>query len=178
MHMDAFSLDRALVKADPTVFVANTATLVGDITLGKNSSVWFSAVLRGDLAPIIVGENCSVQDGAVIHVDDHNPTIIGDNVTIGHGAIVHGCTIGDNVLIGIRAVVLSYARIGANSIIGACALVTEGMEVPPNSLVVGVPGKIVKSLTPDHHEHMRFMWKEYVRLARAYKQRRADLDRL
>jgi carbonic anhydrase/acetyltransferase-like protein (isoleucine patch superfamily) len=170
-------LDPTLTKIDPTAFIATTAMLVGAVTIGQHSSVWFSAVLRGDLAPIIIGDNCSVQDGAVVHVDADNPTIIGNHVTLGHGAIVHGCEIGDNVLVGIRAVVLSRARIGANTIIGAGALVTEGMQIPPNSLVVGVPGRLVKPLTLAHQDHLRFVWEEYVRLSQAYKQQRPELDR-
>ncbi|GIX46401.1 MAG: gamma carbonic anhydrase family protein [Candidatus Tectimicrobiota bacterium] len=174
--MAPLRLEPALLKVHATAFVAHTATLVGDVTLGEDSSVWFGAVLRGDLAPIVVGDRCSVQDGAVVHVDADQPTVIGNDVVIGHGAVVHGCRIGDGVLVGIRAVVLSRARIGANSIIGACALVPEGMEVPPNSLVVGVPGRIVRGLTPEQRARVRAMGEEYVRLTRAYKRQRPDLD--
>ncbi len=171
-----FHLDPSLVRVAPTAFVATTAVLIGNVTIGPQSSVWFGAVLRGDLAPILIGANCSVQDGVVIHVDDHNPTHIGDHVTIGHGAVVHGCEVGNHVLIGIRAVVLSGAKIGAHSIIGAGAVVTENMAIPPHSLVVGVPGRITRSITAAHRDATRFMWEEYVALSRAYKQQRPELD--
>lgn len=174
----SYYLDRTLVQVHPTAFVARSAMLVGDVTIGQNSSVWFSAVIRGDLASVTIGDNCSVQDGAVIHVDADAPTVVGDRVTIGHGAVVHGCEIGDNVLIGIRAVVLSGAHIAANCVIGACALITEGMHIPANSVVVGTPGKVIKTVTPEHEGHLRYMWEEYVALSRAYKDRRGDLDRL
>lgn len=171
-----FSLAPQLLNVAPTAFVATTAMLIGDVTVGDQSSVWFGAVLRGDLAPIRIGTNCSIQDGAILHVDDHNPTLIGDYVTIGHGAVVHGCDIADHVLIGIRAVVLSGAKVGAHSIIGAGAVVTERMEIPPNSLVLGIPGRVTKTLTATHHETTRFMWEEYVALSQAYKQQRPELD--
>lgn len=171
-----FSLAPHLLHIASTAFIAATAVLVGDVTVGEQSSIWFGAVLRGDLAPIRIGANCSVQDGAVIHVDDHNPVLIGNHVTIGHGAVVHGCEIADHVLIGIRAVVLSGANIGAHSIVGAGAVVTEPMAIPPNSLVLGIPARITTTLTAAHHEATRFMWEEYVALSRAYKQQRPDLD--
>ncbi len=173
-----FDLGNPLANVHPTAFVANTATLVGDVTVGQYSSIWFTAVLRADLAPIIVGAHCSIQDGAVVHVDAETPTRIGDRVTIGHGAIVHGCTIDDNVLIGIRAVVLSRAHVGANSIIGACALVTEDMHIPPHYLVIGVPGRVVTTLTPMHQGYVQQAQEEYVALCRAYKHHRSDLDQM
>ncbi len=165
-------------RIDPSAFIAQTATLVGDVRVGPRSSIWFGAVLRGDLAPIVIGrDNTSVQDTAVIHVDDDRPAIIGDAVTIGHGAIVHGCTVEDHVLIGIRAVILSRAHIGANSIVGACALVTEDMRIPPNSLVLGVPGKVVGAVTDTQQAYLQGAQEEYVALCQAYKQARPDLDR-
>lgn len=117
------------------------------MSVGSRSSIWFGAILRGDLAPIVIGCDTSVQDTAVVHVDDGSPALIGDAVTVGHGAIVHGCTVEDHVLIGIRAVILSRAHIGAHSIIGAGALVTEDMRIPPRSLVLGVPGKVAGTVT-------------------------------
>lgn len=173
-----FPLDDPLAAGhiDPAAFIAHTATLVGDVRVGAHSSIWFGAVLRGDLAPIVVGQHSSVQDGAVIHVDDGSPAIIGDHVTVGHGAIVHGCTVEDRALIGIRAVILSRAHIGANSIIGACALVTEEMHIPPNSLVLGVPGKVVGHVTAAQEDYLQYARDEYVALCHAYKQQRADLD--
>lgn len=168
-------LDRAGC-IDPTAFIAQTATLVGDVRVGPRSSIWFGAVLRGDLAPIVIGHETSVQDTAVVHVDDGSPATIGNCVTVGHGAIVHGCTVEDHVLIGIRAVILSRAYIGANSIIGAGALVTEDMHIPPHSLVLGVPGKVVGTVTETQQTYLQHAQQEYVALCHAYKQRRADLD--
>lgn len=177
----AFHLGDPLAVAgavDSTAFIANTATLVGDIRIGQHASIWFSAVLRADLASITIGDHTSVQDGAVIHVDDVNPTTIGDHVTIGHGAVVHGCEIEEHVLIGIRAVVLSQAHIGHHSIIGAGAVVTEGMHIPPNSLVMGIPGRVVKSLTAKHEAYIKYAQEEYVALTQAFKAQRPDLDQL
>ena len=133
-------------KIGNNVFIAPGAMIIGDVTLGDNSSVWFNAVLRGDVAPIIVGKGANVQDNATIHVNRNQPTILEDYVTLGHAAIVHGALIKEGSLIGIQAVVLSKAVVGENCIIGSCALVPEGKEIPPNSLVMGVPGQVVKTL--------------------------------
>lgn len=137
------------MKIGKEVFIANTATVVGDVVLGDNSSVWFGAVVRGDSDKIVIGKNSNIQDTAVVHVDPNTPTKIGDNVTIGHGAIVHGTTVGDNSLIGMRATLLNNAIIGKNCIIGAHALVTEGKIIPDNSLVLGSPGKVVKTYSDE-----------------------------
>lgn len=154
---------------DETAFVADNATVAGKVTLGKNASVWFGAVLRGDLQPITVGDNSNVQDNAVIHVGANTPAVIGDNVTIGHGAIVHGAAIGNNVLVGMGATVLDGAVVGDNSIIGAGALVTAKTVVPPNSMVLGMPAKVVKELTPAQVMGNRMNALEYVRLAKDFK---------
>ncbi len=165
MRGRSYHLDRTLEHVHPTAFVAHTAAPVGDVTIGQNSSVWFSAIIRGDLSPVTIGDNCSVQDGAVIHVDEDAPTVIGNQVTIGQGVIVHGCEIGDKVLIGIRSVVLSCSPVASNCIIGACTLITEGMRIPANSLVVGTPGKVIKTVTVEHEGHLRYMWGDLSRLA-------------
>jgi len=128
------------------VFVADSADIIGSVRLGAGASVWFNAVIRGDTDTIIVGAGSNVQDGAVLHTDPGIQVVIGSNVTIGHCAMVHGCTIGENSLIGINAVVLNRARIGRNCLVGANALVPEGMEVPDNSLVLGMPAKVVRQL--------------------------------
>ena len=150
-------------------WIAPNATVIGRVVLKANASVWFGAVLRGDNEPIIVGENSNVQDGSVLHTDAGSPLVIGANVTIGHMAMLHGCTIGDNSLIGIGAVVLNGARIGRNCLIGAKALIPEGKEIPDGSLVVGAPGRVVRELTPEQRamlqhsaDHYVHNWKRYV----------------
>jgi carbonic anhydrase/acetyltransferase-like protein (isoleucine patch superfamily) len=130
-------------------FIAPSADVIGRVTLHSHSSVWFGAVLRGDVEDIVIGERSNVQDGSVIHADPGSPAIIGDNVTIGHKAVVHGCKIGNNSLIGIGAVVLNNAEIGENCIVGAGALVTERTVIPANSLVVGSPAVVKKTLSED-----------------------------
>ncbi len=133
-------------------FVADSADVIGNVRLGNNVSVWFNAVIRGDNDPIVIGENSNVQDCSVLHTDVGCPLTIGRNVTIGHKVMLHGCTIGDNSLIGINAVVLNGAKIGKNCLIGANSLVTEGKEVPDGSLVMGSPAKVVKTLTEEQQE--------------------------
>lgn len=131
---------------DASAFIAPNASIIGDVTVGADSSVWFGAVLRGDEAPIAIGRGSNVQDNAVLHCDYRSPMNIGDNVTIGHGAIVHGASIGDNVLIGMGAIILNGAKIGENCIVGAGAVVKENAEIPANSMLVGVPAKIIRTL--------------------------------
>ncbi|WP_428667838.1 gamma carbonic anhydrase family protein [Runella sp.] len=128
------------------VFIASTASVMGQVTLGEQVSVWYGAVIRADVEKIIIGNRTNIQDTAVLHADAGSPTILGDDVTVGHGAIVHGAIVGDGSLIGMRSTILNNAKIGKFCIIGAHALVTEGMEVPDFSMVLGSPGKIVKQL--------------------------------
>ena len=151
-------------------WVAPNATIIGDVTLEKNSSVWFNAVIRGDNENIHVGEGSNVQDGSVLHTDPGCPLRIGKDVTIGHIVMLHGCTIGDNSLIGIGAVILNNAKIGKNCIIGAKALITENKEITDNSLVVGAPGRVVRKLTDEeigkiteNAKHYQDNWKRYVK---------------
>lgn len=148
--MPVFALDgrTPVFPGSGDFWIAPNATLIGDIVLHDCASVWFGAVLRGDNETITVGERSNVQDGCVFHTDLGSPLTIGANCTIGHNAILHGCTIRDNALIGMGATVLNGAVIGSNCIIGANALIAEGKEIPDNSLVVGVPGKVVRTL-PD-----------------------------
>ncbi|TQV66129.1 gamma carbonic anhydrase family protein [Exilibacterium tricleocarpae] len=127
-------------------FIAANATVIGDVVLEHETSVWFNAVIRGDCATITLGARTNVQDGAVLHTDPGLPLTLGQGVIVGHQAMLHGCQVGDNTLIGINAVVLNHARIGKNCIIGANALVTEGADIPDNSLVVGSPGKVKRQL--------------------------------
>jgi carbonic anhydrase/acetyltransferase-like protein (isoleucine patch superfamily) len=135
---------------------------LGDVTLGDHSSVWYGAVLRGDINRIVVGANSNVQDNAVLHLADDHPCIVGDWVTIGHSANVHACTIEDECLIGIGSTVLDGAVIGAQSIVGANALVPPGMKVPPGSMVLGTPGKVVRTLTEAERQGLKHWAKKYV----------------
>ena len=131
----------------PSAWVAGSAAVRGDVTLGEDVSVWFSAVLRGDEAPVTVGDRTNIQDSAVLHVSAGFPCVVGREVTVGHGAVVHGCTVEDGALIGIRATVLDGAVIGAGAIVGAGAVVPPGMHVPPGMLAIGVPAKVVGPLS-------------------------------
>ncbi|MEW6562087.1 MAG: gamma carbonic anhydrase family protein [Pseudomonadota bacterium] len=128
-------------------FIADSADVIGNVTLENNVSIWFNAVLRGDVEPLYIGEGSNVQDGAVLHTDPGAPLSLGTNVTVGHKAMLHGCTIGDGSLIGINSVVLNRAVVGKNCLIGANALVTEGKVIPDNSLVLGSPGKVIRTLS-------------------------------
>jgi carbonic anhydrase/acetyltransferase-like protein (isoleucine patch superfamily) len=137
-----------LPVVDPSAYVDDSAQVIGDVTLGAESSVWMNAVIRGDVNTIRIGARTSIQDNTVVHVQrDTHPTRIGDEVTVGHGALVHGCTIKDRVLVGMGAIVLNGAVIGEDSIVAAGTLVTEGTVVPPRSLVMGSPGRVKRPLT-------------------------------
>lgn len=143
-------------------WVAENATVVGNVVLEEDSSVWFNAVLRGDNDPIKVGRRSNIQDGSVLHTDYGCPLTIGDNVTVGHMVMLHGCTIGDNSLIGIGATVMNRVKIGKNCIIGAHALVPEGREIPDNSLVMGAPGKIIKQVSEPQIQMLQMSAQVYV----------------
>jgi carbonic anhydrase/acetyltransferase-like protein (isoleucine patch superfamily) len=144
-----YDLEDKKVKNACENWIASNATVIGDVTLEKNTSIWFNATLRGDVENIHVGEGSNVQDGSVLHTDPGYPLKIGKNVTVGHLVMLHGCSIDDNSLIGIGAVILNNAKIGKNCIIGAKALITENKEIPDNSLVVGSPGNIIRQVTND-----------------------------
>lgn len=133
-------------EISPEAFVAPGADIIGRVKIAADASVWFGAVIRGDEAPISIGEGSNVQDNAVLHCDEVSPMVIGRNVTIGHGAIVHGATIGDNVLIGMGAIILNGAKIGDNCIVGAGAVVKENADIPADSMLVGVPAKVIRTL--------------------------------
>ncbi len=150
------------------VFIAPGARVIGQVSLGDRSSIWFGAVVRGDVEKIEIGTETNIQDLAVIHCDPGIPVKIGDRVTVGHGAIIHGATVGSETLIGIRATVLNNAKIGTNCVIGAHALVTEGMEIPDNSLVMGTPAKVVRKLDEKAAEKIKLNASHYVKLAGAY----------
>ncbi|NQV69979.1 MAG: gamma carbonic anhydrase family protein [Pseudohongiella sp.] len=158
-------------------FVAENASVIGSVRLENNASVWFNVVIRGDNALIIIGENSNVQDGAVLHTDPKYPLTIGRNVTIGHKAMLHGCSIGDNSLIGINAVILNGARIGKNCLIGANSLVTEHKEIPDGSLVMGSPAKVVKALSPEQIIGLSESAETYVQRFKQFKRELVPDDR-
>jgi len=141
-------------KIDSSAWVAPSADVIGQVTIGENSSVWFQCVLRSDVNKTIIGKNTNIQDLSMIHTDVHTQTIIGDNVTIGHKVMLHGCKIEDNCLIGMSSTILDNAVIGKGSIVGANSLVTSGKVFPPNSLIMGSPAKVVKQLTNEDEEKL------------------------
>ncbi|MFK7863309.1 MAG: gamma carbonic anhydrase family protein [Pseudohongiellaceae bacterium] len=150
-------------------FVAENATVLGQVALENNASVWFNAVIRGDNELITVGENSNVQDGSVLHTDPGVPLTIGKNVTIGHMVMLHGCTIGDNTLIGINSVILNGAKIGRNCLIGANSLIPEGKEIPDGSLVMGSPGKVIKELSAEQQTALLLSAQVYVENFKRFK---------
>lgn len=152
--------DRKPVLHEP-VFLAPGARVVGRVEIGPHSSIWYNVVIRGDVDEVKVGCGTNIQDGAVVHEDGGYPCTIGDNVLVGHNAILHGCTVGDNAVIGMGAIVLSGAKIGAGSVVGAGALVPGGKEIPPNSLAVGSPAKVVREIKPEEKETFREMTQRY-----------------
>jgi carbonic anhydrase/acetyltransferase-like protein (isoleucine patch superfamily) len=149
-------------------FVAPTAVLTGDVTIGELCSFWFGAVVRGDVAPIRLGRRVNVQDNAVIHCDSHVENVIEDDVTIGHGAIVHGAHVGEGSLIGMGAVVLGRSKIGKGCLIAAGAVVSPGLEVPDGHVVMGVPGKVARPIREEEAKYMRWLTTHYVELAEKY----------
>lgn len=152
-------------------FVAQSADLIGEVTLSANVSVWFNSVIRADNAPIFIGAGSNVQDGAILHVDPGMPIKVAENVTIGHGVTLHGCTIGKDSLVGINAVVLNGVKIGQGCVVGSNSLLTEGMEIPDNSLVVGSPAKVVKTLDQKARKMLLQGAQHYVSKISHYKQK-------
>jgi carbonic anhydrase/acetyltransferase-like protein (isoleucine patch superfamily) len=156
-------------RLDPTVYLAPGALVIGDVTIGAHSSVWFYSVLRGDVNLIQVGRMVNIQDMSMLHVSHRSPLIMGDNVSIGHGVMVHACVVEEGCLLGIRSVILDGAVVGAESIIAAGALVPPGMRVPPRSLVMGIPGKVVREVTQEDMESARRTVESYIRSAEFFK---------
>ena len=161
--------DKKLQTAGDDYWIAPNANVIGEVTLAKDASIWFNAVLRADNEPIYIGEGSNVQDGSVIHTDPGCPTTIGKNVTIGHLVMLHGCIIEDDCLIGIGSTILNKAKVGKNSIIGANALVTENKVIPERSLVLGSPGKIVRQVTDEEIKSIKENAEHYVANYKKYK---------
>lgn len=149
-------------------YIAPTATLIGDVTIEDGASVWFGAVLRGDVAPIVLGKRSNIQDGTVIHGEAGCPVTIGEDVTVGHSAIIHACTVADRVLVGMGAVLLSRCKIGEDTIIGARALVTEEVEIPAGSLALGSPARVKRMVTAEERERIRESAGHYIEYSRQY----------
>ncbi len=167
--MALYELDGIAPEVHDSAWVADSAQVMGRVSLEEGASVWFGAVLRGDNEPIRVGRRSNIQDGSVLHSDQGQPLNIGEDVTVGHQVMLHGCTIGDGSLIGIQAVVLNGARIGRHCLVGAGALVTEGKEFPDGSMILGSPARVVRQLTPEQIEGLKRSAQGYVANAQRFK---------
>jgi carbonic anhydrase/acetyltransferase-like protein (isoleucine patch superfamily) len=167
--MAIYQLDDLKPAIADSAWVADSAQVMGHVTLGEDSSVWFGVVARGDTATITVGKGSNIQDNSVLHADHGMPLVIGENVTVGHQVMLHGCTIGDGSLIGIQAVVLNGAKIGKNCLVGAGALVTEGKEFPDGCMILGSPAKAVRQLSDAQIEGLKMSAQHYIENARRYK---------
>lgn len=161
---------------DTPVFIADSADVIGEVRIGRDASVWFGVVLRGDIALIELGEGANVQDNAVVHADPDRPCRIGRRATVGHSAMLHGCDIGEETLIGIKAVVLTGAKIGRRCLIGANSLVPEGMEIPDGSVVMGSPAKIVRTLDENHQRMLVMSADAYIEKSKRYLKGLRALD--
>ena len=161
MYMDGKVSGKPLWKAE-------NATVIGNVTIGHDVGIWFGAVVRADKDKIVIGDRSNIQDNCVVHTTTGHPVLIGSDVSVGHGAILHGCTIGNRVLVGMGAIVLNGAVVGEGSVIGAGAVVKEGMDVPPGSVIVGIPGKIIKPASEEQQKHILANAASYVDLAREY----------
>lgn len=167
--MTIYQLDEHTPQVHPTAFVANSAQVVGRVTLGEGSSVWFNTVIRADNEPMTIGAGSNIQDGSVLHSDTGFPLSVGARVTVGHQVVLHGCTVGDESLIGIGAVVLNGAKIGKHCLVGAGALVTEGKEFPDGSMILGSPAKVVRQLTPEQIDGLRRSAQHYIANAQRFQ---------
>ena len=167
--MAVYEVDGMTPQVDATAWIADSAQVMGNVTIGPDASVWFGCVLRGDTESMSIGEGSNIQDLTVMHADLGLPLTIGKHVTVGHKVMLHGCTIGDESLIGIGAVVLNGARIGKNCLVGAGSLVTEGKEFPDGSMIMGTPAKVVRQLTPEQIEGLRQSAQHYIDNARRFQ---------
>ena len=156
-------------RVDPTAWVADSAQVMGNVTLEADASIWFGVVIRGDNEPITIGEGSNIQDASVLHSDLGKPLTVGKRVTVGHGVMLHGCTVGDESLIGIGAVVLNGAVIGKNCLVGAGSLVTEGKVFPDGSMIIGSPARVVRQLTPEQMDGLRLSAQHYIDNANRFR---------
>src|SRR5438067_12802517 len=164
--MNKFQFETFLSKnpaLGSNVYIAKGAVILGDVTIGDHSSIWYNAVVRGDINRILIGHHTNIQDNAVLHLSDDWPCLVGSYVTVGHGAILHACTVGDEVLIGMGSTILDGAVVGEQSLVGARALVTPGTQIPPGSLVMGAPAKVVRQLTTEERADLKSWAEKYVR---------------
>lgn len=168
--MPVYAISEKTPLLQASAWIAPNATVIGDVRLADNVSIWWNATLRGDNDPIMIGRNSNIQDGSVLHTDNGVPLIIGENVTVGHMVMLHGCTIGDGCLIGMGAIVLNRAVIGNECLIGAGSVIPEGKEIPDRSLVIGTPGRIIRQLTDDDIARMRDSATHYLAHTRDYRQ--------
>jgi len=153
-----------------TAWVADSAEVIGRVTIAQDTSIWFNAVLRGDLNRIAIGASTNIQDGCILHVDHDAPCLINERVLVGHQAMLHGCTVEPEALIGMGAIILSHARVGRGAVVGSGSLVPEGMHVPPGKVVVGIPARVVRSVTAQDRRYLRQGIATYVQLAKRYRQ--------
>ncbi len=167
--MSLYELEGHQVKTEGDVWIAPTAVLIGQVLLKHNSSVWWGAVLRGDYEPIVVGEASNIQDNCVVHMDEDYPVTIGNRVTVGHKVVLHGCTIGNNSLIGINSVIMNGVNVGESCLIGSNTLITEDKQIPPRSLVLGSPGKVLRELSEEEIESLTEFSDRYVRNSARYR---------
>lgn len=167
--MAIYELDGRAPQMAESAWVADSAQVIGDVTLAEDVSIWFGSVLRGDTSNLQIGAGTNIQDGSVLHADPGKPLVVGARVTVGHQVMLHGCTIGDESLIGIGAVILNGAKIGRNCLVGAGALVTEGKEFPDGSMIIGSPAKAVRELSPEQIEGLRQSAQHYIDNARRYR---------
>ncbi len=174
--MALYQFGEHVPQIDPSAYVVDSASVIGQVRLEANASVWFGVTIRGDNELIVIGENSNVQENAVLHTDKGVPLTIGKQVTIGHQAMLHGCTVGDGSLIGIQAVILNNAKIGRNCLVGAGALITEGKEFPDNSVILGSPAKVVRTLSDDDARKIAAGTETYVQRAQFCKSHLKRLD--
>jgi len=154
----------------PTAFIAPSAVVLGDVSLGRDASIWYHTVIRGDSAPISVGQSTNVQDLSMLHADEGFPCTLGARVCVGHRAILHGCTVEDDCLIGMGAILLNGVNVGRGSVVAAGAVLTEGTEVPPGSLVMGLPGRVVRPVDTELVARIETTWRHYVELVRRHRE--------